>query len=393
MISFGLVSVPVTLHSATREHDVAFHQFEKGTGDRIRYQRVNERTGDEVDYDDIVRGTDIGGGQYVMLESDELASVAPGRSRALDIHAFVDLDDIDPIYYQKTYYLAPGTDETSKTYALLREAMARANRAAIGTLVMRGREYLAAIRPDDDLLVLETMFFADEIRDPHKELGRLPGRVKPRPQELAIAQQLIDSMTARWNPVDYRDSYTDRVNELIDAKSSGAEVVPAEKAPAATNVVDLMDALKRSVDAARQGRSAQRGSAQRGSAQGRSARASGRRPAKKTTGGRPAKETTAERTANKTTGGRPTKKATGARPAQKTAGGRPAQKTTGGRPAKKAASGRPAKKTTGSDVRSMTKPDLQALARRLQVPGRSGMDRAELEKAVTAAQRRSRRAA
>lgn len=354
VISFGLVSVPVTLHPATREHDVSFHQFEKGTTDRIRYQRVNERTGDEVDYDDIVRGTEVGGGRYVMLESDELASVAPGRSRSLDIHAFVDLADIDPIYYQKTYYLAPGSDETGKTYALLREAMARANRAAIGTLVMRGKEYLAAIRPDDDLLVLETMFFADEIRDPHKELGRLPGRVKPRPQELAMAQQLIDSMTSRWTPEDYRDSYTDRVNDLIEAKRSGAEVTPEEKAPAATNVVDLMEALRRSVDAARQGRSG---------------RTTGRRPAKKTTAGRPTKKTTGGATA---------------------ATRRSAPAGRGGTAARSAGRGG---KSSRPDVRSMSKPDLLVLARELQVPGRSGMNRAELEKAVTAAGRRSRRAA
>jgi hypothetical protein len=156
VISFGLVSVPVAMYSATREHEVSFHQFEKGTSDRIRYQRVNERTGKEVDYGDIVKGADVGGGDYVMLDPDELDEIAPGRSRSLDILRFVDLDEIDPIYYQKTYYLEPASDETAKTYALLCKAMAEANRAAIATLVMRGKEYLAAIRPDDDLLVLET---------------------------------------------------------------------------------------------------------------------------------------------------------------------------------------------------------------------------------------------
>ena len=153
---------------------MSFHQFEKDTTDRIRYKRVNERTGKEVDYGDIVKGAKVGGGRYVMLDPDELDAVAPGRSRSLEIHAFVDLADIDPIYFQKTYYLAPGTDESKKVYALLRDAMAEANRAAIGTLVMRGKEYLAAIRPDGDLLVLETMFFADEVRDPHDELDRCP---------------------------------------------------------------------------------------------------------------------------------------------------------------------------------------------------------------------------
>jgi len=254
VISFGLVSVPVRLYSATHEHEVSFHQFEKGTSDRIRYRRVNERTGKEVEYEDIVKGADVGGGNYVMLDPDELDAVAPGRSRALDIHAFVDLDDIDPIYYQKTYFLAPGSEETAKTYALLRDAMTKANRAAIGTLVMRNKEYLTAIRPQDDLLVLETMFFADEVRDPHEELDDLPGKARPRPQELKMATQLIDSMSGPWKPTDYRDTYTDRVKELIDAKKEGAEITLAEQAPEATEVTDLMEVLRRSVEAAKSSR-------------------------------------------------------------------------------------------------------------------------------------------
>jgi DNA end-binding protein Ku len=253
VISFGLVSVPVALHSATKEHDVSFHQFEKGTKDRIRYQRVNERTGKEVDYKDIVRGAEVGDGKYVMIEPEELDAVAPGRSRSLDIHAFVDLDEIDPIYFQKSYYLAPGSDETAKTYALLRDAMEQANRAAIGTLVMRGREYLTAIRPDNDVLVLETMFFADEVRDPKDQVDRIP-RAKPRPEELKMAGQLIDSMAGPWKPKDYRDTYTDRVKDLVNAKRKGAEVTVAEEAPEPTNVVDLTEALRASVEAARQRR-------------------------------------------------------------------------------------------------------------------------------------------
>src|SRR3954454_18545564 len=154
VISFGLVSVPVSMYTATHEHEVSFHQYEKGTSDRIRYQRVNERTGKEVDYGDIAKGTDVGGGKLVMLEQEELDSVAPGRSKSLELHAFVDLEEIDPIFYQKSYYLAPGSEETAKMYALLRDAMAKARRAAIGTLVMRGKEYLASIRPDGKLLVL-----------------------------------------------------------------------------------------------------------------------------------------------------------------------------------------------------------------------------------------------
>jgi DNA end-binding protein Ku len=254
VISFGLVSVPVKVFSATKDHDVSFHQFQKDTSDRIRYQRVNERTGKEVDYADIVKGAEVSDGSYVMLDADELESVAPGRSRSLDIHTFVDQADIDPIYYQKAYYLAPGSDETARTYALLRDAMADAGRVAIGTLVMRGKEYLAAIRADGALLVLETMYFADEIRDPDTELDTVPSRVKAKPQELKMAVQLIDSMTGPWKPTEFRDTYTDRVNDLIEAKRKGNEVTPADEAPAPTNVVDLMSALRASVEAAKQRR-------------------------------------------------------------------------------------------------------------------------------------------
>jgi DNA end-binding protein Ku len=286
VISFGLVSVPVALHSATRGHEVSFHQFERGTGDRIRYQRINERTGDEVDYADIVKGTEVSDGTFVMIEQDELDAVAPGRSRSLEIHTFVDLSEIDPIYYEKTYYLEPASDETAKTYALLRDAMAKANRAAIGTLVMRGKEYLAAIRPDDSILVLETMFFADEIRDPRDELSRLPGRTKARPQEVKMAEELIESMTEPWNPKDFRDTYTDRVKKLVAAKKKGKEVTVAEAPPEATNVIDLMAVLKASVDAAKAGRRTARKTA------GAKRIPAGRTTARKTS---PAKKTTAKK--------------------------------------------------------------------------------------------------
>jgi len=249
VLSFGLVSVPVELYTATESHGPAFHQFEKGTADRIRYQRVNERTDDEVEYSDIVKGADIGGGNHVLLNQDELDSVAPGRSRAMDIHTFVDLDEVDPIYFNKTYFLGPGGEETEKTYALLRDAMANSGKAAVASFVMRGKEYLAAVRADGDLLVLETLFFADEVRDPHEQIDNLPGRIKLSRQELNMADQLIDAMTGPWKPSDYRDTYTDRVNELIDAKKNKKEFQPAEEAPAATNVVDLTEALRASVDA------------------------------------------------------------------------------------------------------------------------------------------------
>src|SRR3954452_20929419 len=296
VMSFGLVSVPVEIYSATEAHEPTFHQFEKGTNDRIRYQRVNERTGKEVDYGDIVKGAEVGRGKYVMIEQDELDSVAPGRSRSLAIDRFVDLDEIDPIHFAKSYFLGPNGDEAKKPYALLRDAMARANRAAIANFVMRGKEYLAAIRADGDVLVLETLFFADEIRNPKDEIGNLPGKIKLSPQELKMAGQLIESMAGDWDPKQYRDTYTDRVNKLIQAKAKNKTYQQAEEAPKATNVVDLTEALRASVEAARKGG---RASAKKTTAKKTTAK---KTSAKKTT----AKKTTAKKTSAKKTGGKKT---------------------------------------------------------------------------------------
>jgi len=249
-ITFGLVSVPVGLYTATQEHEVDFHQFQRGTSDRIRYKRVNERTGREVDYDKIVKGHEVGNGQYVMVEPDELDDVAPGRSRSLEISTFVDLAEVDPIHFQKSYYLAPSDEQNTSSYALLREALAKTNRAGIASFVMRGKEYLAAIRADDKVLVLETMFFADEIRDPADELGTLPAKSRDRKQ-VAMAVDVIEAMSGPWKPDEYHDSYTERVNDLIDAKRRGKEITVTETEPEATDVTDLVSALRASLEEAR----------------------------------------------------------------------------------------------------------------------------------------------
>jgi DNA end-binding protein Ku len=202
-------------------------------------------------YADIVKGADTGGGHYVLLDQEELDSVAPGRSRSLDIHTFVDLDEIDAIYFDKTYFLGPGGKEAAKPYALLRDAMEDSGKAAIASFVMRGKEYLAAVRADGGLLALETLFFADEVRDPRAEIDNLPGRARPSREEARMARQLVDSMSGPWTPSDYRDTYTDRVNDLIEAKKSEKEFRPAAEPPAATNVSDLTAVLQASVDAAK----------------------------------------------------------------------------------------------------------------------------------------------
>lgn len=249
-ITFGLVSVPVGLYSATEEHELDFHQFQRGTSDRIRYKRVNERTGREVDYDKIVKGHDVGGGEYVIVEQEELADIAPGKSRSLEISIFVDLDEIDPIHFQKSYYLAPKDSDNSSSYALLRDALAKTNRAGIASFVMRSKEYLAAIRADGKVLVLETMFFIDEIRDPAEELGTLPAK-SGAGKQLSMAADLVEAMSGPWRPSEYRDSYTERVKNLVATKHKGEEVVYSEEEPEATRSTDLVSALRASVEAAR----------------------------------------------------------------------------------------------------------------------------------------------
>ncbi|TCC29595.1 Ku protein [Kribbella speibonae] len=256
-INFGLVSVPVGLYSATHEHEIDFHQFQKGTSDRIRYKRVNERTGREVPYEKIVKGHDVGGGEYVIVEPEELDDIAPGKSRSLEIDTFVDLDEIDPMHFQKSYYLGPKDSENASSYALLRDALAKTNRAGIAKFVMRGKEYLATIRADGKVLVLETMFFADEIRDPDEELGDLP-RKAGAGKQLSMAVDLIEAMSGEWKPASYQDTYTERVKELVKTKHQGKEIVYSEEEPQATNPTDLVAALRASVEEARKSRGARK---------------------------------------------------------------------------------------------------------------------------------------
>jgi DNA end-binding protein Ku len=251
-LSFGLVNVPVRLFSATQDHKVHFHQFEKGTSNRIRNERVNEKTGEEVPYKDIVKGAEVSDGNYVMLTQEELESVEPGRSRTIDISDFVDAAEIDPIYYQKSYYLGPADDSAKKAYALLVKAMEKSERIGVATFVMRGTQYLAAIRPSDGVLVLETMHFADEVRDPAKELDNLPKQTKVAPKDLKMAVSLIESLTTKWDPGNYKDTYQDRVKKLINAKKNDREVVREETTEESSKeVVDLLEALQASVDLAK----------------------------------------------------------------------------------------------------------------------------------------------
>ncbi|HEX6235203.1 MAG TPA: Ku protein [Jiangellaceae bacterium] len=250
-ITFGLVNVGVGLYSATDEMTVSFHQFEKGTGKRIRNRRVAEGSEREVEYDNVAKGYETPSGDHVIVTQEELESVAPESSRSIAIDDFVELADIDPIYFERAYYLAPRDEASEHAYALLREAMKRASLAGIATLVMRNRQYLAAIRARQDVLVLNTMHFADEVRDPVETVGSLPDRRELPKRELDTAMRLISELTVAWDPERYHDTHRERVLKLIEQKASGKEpeIVAAEEPE--ENVVDLMAALKQSIEQAR----------------------------------------------------------------------------------------------------------------------------------------------
>jgi DNA end-binding protein Ku len=248
-ISFGLVNVPVKLVTAVSPKDVRFHQLEVDTGARVRQKRVSAATGEEVPFDRIVKGYELGPDRYVVVSPEELESLDPKATRAIEIEEFVDLDEIDPVYYERPYYLIPDTGG-AKAYALLREAMQATNKVAIGRMVLRTKQYLSAIRPKGDALVLETMLYADEVVG-EDQLDGLPepGEVEVRDRELQMARQLIESLSTTFEPGKFRDEYRDRVLALIEAKAEGQEVVTQPAEEEAEPVVDLMAALEASLSA------------------------------------------------------------------------------------------------------------------------------------------------
>ncbi|MFJ8593509.1 Ku protein [Streptomyces sp. NPDC093598] len=242
---------------------------------------MNERTGDEVESGDIVKGYEVGEGEYIVVEPEELDAIAPGRSQTIDITDFVDLEVIEPVYFDRTYYLAPRGKEYTKVYELLRAALAQSNRVGVATFVMRGKQYLTALRAEERVLVLQTLHWADEVRDPGKELPELPSGRASKGKELDMALQLVDSLEGPWNPARYRDTYQEKVRELVKAKAEGQEVAAAEEAPAATDVVDLMQALQGSIDQARGSQKSTRPKAKQSELARRTARKPAARTAKK----------------------------------------------------------------------------------------------------------------
>ena len=296
-LSFGLVNIPVKVYVGTAPKDVRFRQFEAGTGRRVRYQRVasgppaetssdrgEEVTGPsptppaptrsqeklvsaeagnepEVAWENVVKGYEIEPGRVVTLTPEELLQVAPERSRVLEVEQFVGLQHIDPVYFEKSYYVVPQPGAgAERPYSLLLRAMEASNKVAIGRFVMRTREYLAAIRPAEDVLMLQTLFYADEIRDV-KEVWS-PVVEEPADRELRVARQLIEALEGDWEASRYRDAYRERVLDLLRSKSDEAFAVPEqeeEEVASRLGTVDLMEALKRSVEAASGKRAGKRG--------------------------------------------------------------------------------------------------------------------------------------
>jgi DNA end-binding protein Ku len=253
-ISFGLVNVPVKAYTAVRDHDVHFHQLDKKSGARIRYKKVSEKSGREVADDNIEMGFEISEGRYVTFDKQELADLRPTSTRTIEVTDFVPLEEVDPIYYERTYWLAPDGDATARAYQLLLAAMEDRDRVAIGTVAMRNKEYLTAIRPLDGVLAMSTMRFADEIV-PRRDIESLPSRrSKPAPKELNMALKLLDSLDSEWEPKQYKDTYVEELRKRIEAKDAGKEITAEEPEERSADVIDLSEALQRSLDEARSGK-------------------------------------------------------------------------------------------------------------------------------------------
>ena len=325
-ISFGLVSIAVKLYSATEEKDVAFHQVHREDGGRIRYKRVCSICGEEIAYNDIAKGFELPDGDMVVLTDDDLAELPLTTSREIDVLQFVPLEQVDPIYFSKSYYLEPDAKAT-KAYVLLRDTLEESGKVAIVKVALRRREALATLRVREGVLTMETMLWPDEIREP--AFGFLDEKPEVRKQELAMAASLVDSLSGDFDPSEYTDQYREALDSLIDAKVEGRDLVPAPDTAEVPGgkVVDLVAALQASIDAAKRGRTG--GAASDASVTKVPAP---KKTAAKKAAAQPAKKTAAKKAA-------PAKRA--AAPAKKTAAKATATKKAA--PAKKAAA--PAKKT------------------------------------------------
>lgn len=253
-ISFGLVTIPVKLFNAVSKKTVSFNQLDARTMSRIRLKKISAETGEDVADSDVVKGYEYAKGRYVVVDPDELEPFLPNATRAIELEEFVELSEIDPVYFDTAYLVAP--DKAAKPYALLARAMEDAGKVAIGRFVMRSKQYVAALRAVDGRLMLSTMVFADEIVDP-STIGELDGlsTVEISERELQMAEMLVEQLSGAFEPGTYRDTYREQVLALIDKKIAGEDLGLPETTKAAPQVIDLMAALEASVQAAKEARS------------------------------------------------------------------------------------------------------------------------------------------
>jgi DNA end-binding protein Ku len=362
-VSFGLVNVPVKMYTATTSHDLSFHQVHRADGGRIRYKRVCDVCGEEVSYDEIAKGYESPEGQLVILTDEDIAELPLSGSREIEVERFVPAEQIDPMLLEKSYYLEP--EKTGvKPYALLREALRASDRMALVHVAIRQRSTLAVLRVRDDVIVLQTMLWPDEVRE--ADFDNLGSTDDLRPQEIAMASSLVDSMTGDYVPDEFEDEYREAVERLVEAKLAGGDArdvpVPVHEDRGGGQVVDLMAALQRSVDAARANRGQDAAAATGGKAEVRADEGTDeatdeaaeetaeqvpakRTPAKRSSGRAPAKKTAtkkaapaAQTAAKKTSAAKSTAKSTAKSPAKTTAKTTKTAKST----AKKSASRRTA---------------------------------------------------
>ena len=264
-VSFGLLQIPVSLHTAERSNELSFHQLDRHDLSPIRYTRVNSNTGKPVGWKDIVRGYEVRKSEYVVIEDEDLAAANVEATQTIDLQDFVDVTEIQPTFFVRPYYVAPGK-RAEKAYALFRDALERKKVVAVGTVVIRTRQHLCALFPQKNVLVLELLRFAHDLRGPegpHIAKGHAEARVNPR--ELAMAEELIESMRSEWDPDKYRDQYRDDLLALIERKAKTGKVeAPARRAPPRSNVVDLMSLLRKSLKAQAKRRPSDEAKAEKG---------------------------------------------------------------------------------------------------------------------------------
>jgi DNA end-binding protein Ku len=291
-ISFGLVNVPVKLYSAVSKKTVRFNQLHEKDNSRINLKRFCAEEDVEVQFDEIVKGYEISPGRYVVITPEELDALDPAKTRTIDIEDFVDLDEIDPLFYEHPYYLAPDTG-AEKPYKLLLEALKETNKVAIARVVIRSKEYLTAIRAAGDVLTLETMLFSDELIDPDS-IDELPDAdVRATEREVDMARQLIDSLATDFDPSKYHDTYRERVLDLIERKAQGEEVTVPAAPETPTEVPDLMAALEASLAAAKSNGRSEKAPAKKKAAAKPAAKAAAKPAAKRSSAKKPKAKTRA----------------------------------------------------------------------------------------------------